>query len=596
MTHRLGTQLLVVLCGALAGCGSDGSTPAAGLVVEIGVLPLDAQRLEVAAFLDGTARQLSDDGGQAPGALLVQQKAGGTVTLGLQLSAGTLGVLAVEAKVYDGAGCQVAAGRGQGQAGQDSRIKVTLAQTLCNGTPPPPVTADLVHAWSKRYGSPGQNDSGTSVAVDGSGNVYVAGVVGGIAVDFEGTQVMPSWFRAKYRPGGKLEWAFQSGTSSFYPLIAVDNKDGSLYLAGSTASSGMVKCGDGSAYGDGQLIVAKFSPAGGCVKSKAFAVGGGFYARVLGIAVGADGVFLTGGFVGTSLDFGGGALKFAAAEDVFLAKLNKTDFTAAWAKSFGSTGGDTGYGVAVTPEGDVLLSGSFSGGVNFGGGTLFNPNSMTDAFLARYAGADGSHKWSISFGGGGNDAATAVAMDTNGNIAVAGYFDTTAAFNRGTADEKPLSAQGASGDGLVALLGDKGVYRWARALGGPMTDYGRSVVLDRGSVLVSGMFQGTADFGKGGRMSHGGQDLFLARYGLDGAWIWDGTYGGARDEDTSLFVGGFPAATGGALAVDGAGGAYVTGYSTSAVVNFGGDALNSSKADDPNSKDIFVLALKTAGP
>src|SRR3990170_6282915 len=71
-----------------------------------------------------------------------------------------------------------------------------------------------------------------------------------------------------------------------------------------------------------------------------------------------------------------------------------------WSKRFGSTIDDYGYAVAVDGNGDVLLTGSFQGTVNFGGGNLTSAG-LEDIFVAKYSGADGAHLWSKRFGSTG---------------------------------------------------------------------------------------------------------------------------------------------------------------------------------------------------
>src|SRR5512134_1652383 len=91
-----------------------------------------------------------------------------------------------------------------------------------------------------------------------------------------------------------------------------------------------------------------------------------------------------------------------------------------WSQCFGSAGASSrGFAVAVDGSGNVVLAGSFTGSVSFGGSTLTAQN--TDIVLAKYNPL-GAHVWSKRFGGMGADQAYAVAVDDAGNILVTGYF------------------------------------------------------------------------------------------------------------------------------------------------------------------------------
>ena len=70
-----------------------------------------------------------------------------------------------------------------------------------------------------------------------------------------------------------------------------------------------------------------------------------------------------------------------------------------WAVGVGGTDVDEGRGVALDPDGNIIITGSFTGRVDFGGGALVSAGS-TDIFVAKYT-QDGVHVWSRRFGGVG---------------------------------------------------------------------------------------------------------------------------------------------------------------------------------------------------
>jgi hypothetical protein len=90
-------------------------------------------------------------------------------------------------------------------------------------------------------------------------------------------------------------------------------------------------------------------------------------------------VLITGYFQGT-VDFGAGPLT-AVSWDVYVAKYSPAG-VCLLSERFGNADIQIGRSVAVAPvSGDVLVTGNFSGTIDFGGGTLTSAGSA-DIFLA----------------------------------------------------------------------------------------------------------------------------------------------------------------------------------------------------------------------
>jgi hypothetical protein len=159
---------------------------------------------------------------------------------------------------------------------------------------------------------------------------------------------------------------------------------------------------------------------------------------------------VTGYFRG-SVDFGGGALASAGGDDIFLARYSGSSGGYMWAKRFGSYDSDRGCGVALDGSGNVLVTGSFSDTVNFGGtalssgGTAGGQYGSFDSFIAKYSGT-GAYLWSESYGGLQNDMGRGVAVDPSGMTVATGSFQGSATF-RGI----PLTSAGL-GDAYLLRL------------------------------------------------------------------------------------------------------------------------------------------------
>jgi len=319
--------------------------------------------------------------------------------------------------------------------------------------------------------------------------------------------------------------------------------------------SGTVDFGGGALVSAGgyDIFLTKYSPTGTHLWSQRF----GSTGSDIGSSVATDpsgNVFVTGSFNGT-VDFGGGALVSAGATDIILAKYSPTG-TQLWSRRFGSTDTDYGYSVATDPSGNVFVTGSFNGTVDFGGGALVSAGGA-DIILARYS-PTGVHLWSQRLGDTSGDVGLSVGTDASGNVLVAGYFNGTADFGGG-----PLVSAG-SFDIFVAKYNSAGVHLWSQRFGDTGTDVMYSVVTDAsGDMFLTGYFAETVDFGGGALVSAGGNDIFLAKFSPNGIHRWSYRFGSTGND------------YGQSVATDPSGNVFVTGYFFG-TVDFGGGALVSA--------------------
>ncbi|MBI4699924.1 MAG: hypothetical protein HY744_01955 [Deltaproteobacteria bacterium] len=220
-----------------------------------------------------------------------------------------------------------------------------------------------------------------------------------------------------------------------------------------------------------------------------------------GVVSAADGAVLLAGYFMGAVDFGGGSLTSAGLWDMFVTKLDK-DGKHLWSKRFGDASYDYGYGITAAADGGVLLSGSFQGTVDFGGGPLTSADA--GIFVARFD-SDGTHLWSKRFGTG---VGRAIASSANGTVLLTGYFTGSADFGGGT-----LTSAG-SYDIFVAKFDKDGNHLWSKRIGDPSDQHGYAIAVDAsGAVLLTGAFKGSADFGGGPLTSAGDWDIFVAKLG-----------------------------------------------------------------------------------
>lgn len=425
------------------------------------------------------------------------------------------------------------------------------------------------HFWSRGMGG-NAIDGVVDVAVDAAGNTYVVGSFNNTA-DFGGSPLVSAGSTdavlAKYDVNGVHQWSqrFGSTGTDVAAGVAVDAAGG-VYITGSF--TGTVNFGGVGLISPGgtDAFLAKYDANGTHVWSQRF----GSTSNDAGACVDADtanNIVMGGTFVGT-VNFGGANLVGAGSTDLVLAKYNSAGVHQ-WSQGFGGTGSETSNGVHFGPSGDVFATGAFQNGVDFGGGVLTSAGS-NDIFVAKYNSA-GAHQWSHRFGSTASDGGVDLHTDGLGNLALSGFYNLTVDFGGG-----PLPAVGQ--DGFVVLFNSSGVHQWSRHFG----EGGNAVTVSpAGSVIVTGFFSGTANFGGSPVTSVGSSDIYLARFDVAGTHEWSVGLGSTSSE-TSL-----------GIETDAWNNVTVIGQFSGASINFGGTTLISN-----GSADAFVAKFgpESAGP
>ncbi|MEO5804693.1 MAG: SBBP repeat-containing protein, partial [Verrucomicrobiota bacterium] len=188
------------------------------------------------------------------------------------------------------------------------------------------------------------------------------------------------------------------------------------------------------------------------------------------------------------------------------------------------------------------------------------------------AGTPPEFLWAKGTGGSSDDYGNAVAVDSVGNSVQAGSFTGTGSF-LGT----NLVSSGVD-DIYLFKLNSNGALLWARRAGGSGSDEAYAVTLDStGNAFVAGRFTGTAAFGSTNLVSAGTHDMFLAKYDVDGNFLWARRAGGTNTDYAN------------GVSADANGNVFVTGVFSSAA-NFGGVTLTNA-----GNKDIFIAKYDGAG-
>jgi hypothetical protein len=198
------------------------------------------------------------------------------------------------------------------------------------------------------------------------------------------------------------------------------------------------------------------------------------------ITDGVDNVYIAGYFDGTEdFDPGDGIFtltanpSFAGPEsptvDAFVLKLNANG-QLVWAVSFGGDANDFAYGLALDPNGNVLVSGQFGRTADFdpGPAEFAITAKAGDNFVLKLSSA-GQFVWAKRFGGTTSlTYEMDVATDSSGNVYTAGWFSNTIDADPGVGTLNLTSA--GQEDVFITKLTATGDFSWAKSLGGPDAD------------------------------------------------------------------------------------------------------------------------------
>jgi hypothetical protein len=242
---------------------------------------------------------------------------------------------------------------------------------------------DGAYVWAKSWGDTGV-DSVNGVALDTAGNVLLTGVFAN-KIDFGQKTLMTAGgndlFVAKLDSGGTQVWsnAYGDAMSQSGTGIAAD-ASGFVFVTGTAAGSVTVGAGmtvgSGSAAQDG--FVMKLGPAGVTHWSLDLGQASGPV-----VAIDALANVIVGASFSGALDFGGAALSSAGSNDYAIGKLG-FDGSHVWSRSFGDAADQTLSKVAVGPRGEIAVAGGNIGTIDLGGGPLVSAG-QNDAIVAELA-------------------------------------------------------------------------------------------------------------------------------------------------------------------------------------------------------------------
>lgn len=290
---------------------------------------------------------------------------------------------------------------------------------------------------------------------------------------------------------------------------------------------------------------------------------------------------IVAGTLAAAADIDPGAAVVNLSAGTFVAKY-APDGTLVWGRQFP---GATIAKVATDGSNSIYIAGSFSGTVDFDprkGVHHLTAAGGTDAFVCKLS-TNGNFILAAPFGGKGDDAATALAVEYSGNMFVGGTFKARANFN-----PNGVYSIGNSGgsDGFISALDSAGLFRWAGSFAGSSDDGTSDLAVDdSGNVLATGRYLGSVDFDPG----HGTSSVNVAGTLQAYVFKWDST-GAFVFADG---IGGTGVTFGSAVTVDRDDNIYATGnFTGTADFDPGAGTFNLTA---PSTGQVYVSKLNSSG-
>ncbi|MBB5039714.1 SBBP repeat-containing protein [Prosthecobacter dejongeii] len=399
--------------------------------------------------------------------------------------------------------------------------------------------ASSLHAASPSFewvaaGGGLKNDKTRAVAVDTTGHVFWAGETtdAGTFGDSPRESLGGSdFFLAKTSPEGKTLWVRSLGGS----LIdrgygVVADAAGNAYVTGHYQSTDAQALGKPLPNaGDYDLFVAKYSPSGDLLWIRT--AGGAGYDYGHGIALDPQGhVVVTGAIAGEGKFGDQGVNAGQTSRAIFWAKYD-AEGSLLWVKTTSGKFSGSGHGIGTDAAGNLYIGGSGAGKGSAGSVAL--ETSIGQAAVVIKTSSQGEPLWASLISGTPSAGFHEITVDAAGAVTGVGMFKGRVKLGEQsyeTSNEK-------DNDGLVVHFSPEGKALWHQVIQGPGVDYCLGVATDAsGQVYVTGEFSATATFAGQTLTSLGGTDIYTAAFDAKGKLEWLLPNGGAKGDNAYTLV------------------------------------------------------------
>ena len=259
-----------------------------------------------------------------------------------------------------------------------------------------------------------------------------------------------------------------------------------------------------------------------------------------------------------------------------------------WGISLGSSSDDRANSIATDAQGNVYITGSFLGTVDFdpGPGTEYLTSGNCHDIFIQKLDSSGNLVWVKQIGNNNCQFSSSISLDTLNNIYIAGRFIGSLDVDPGI-NTNLISGFGAY-DMFTLKLDSIGQFLWVYHSGNNGWEAILSQTVDNaGNVYNLGQFGGTLDFDASSSSSvltsTNFSDIFIQKLDTDGNFLWVKQLGDSLSEER-----------GNQIAVDSSSNIYLTGLFLGEM-DFDPGINTNSLTSAAGSSDIFILKLDIHG-
>lgn len=294
----------------------------------------------------------------------------------------------------------------------------------------------LKSEWIRQFGSSAY-DVGNDITVDAQGNIYATGTTLG-QLGSESLGEADIWV-AKYDSEGTQQWLKQIGSGSWDAAKAIaKDTNGGIYIGGHTSGNLVGDTQETKAQGGSDAFVIKLDTNGSPVWKQLLGSSGHEVSNAV-VTDSQGNIYATGYTTGQLVEIP----EKTAISMAWLAKLDPQG-NKLWIKQLGDWGWTSANDVAVTPDGDIYITGVSNS----------NLGNKSDAWLAKYD-PEGNRLWVTHLCKSGESASHGVAVDSQGNVYMAGYVK-----------DEPAETISGWADAWIAKYDTRGNQQWFKQLGG----------------------------------------------------------------------------------------------------------------------------------
>ena len=414
------------------------------------------------------------------------------------------------------------------QPGNEYLVKVSLAGK----------NDVLTDGWAKRSGSFFE-DIGYSLCTTSDGSILSTGSFQGFA-NFGSTTIqlnsqgVEDVFILKIRPDGSPEWA--KGIGGFGKDVGkkiLSLSDDSFIVVGNFENTIIFEPSNQNeqtliSNGSSDIFIARYLADGTFVSASSFGGIGNDVVNDATLTI-LNEIILSGSF-SNSISFGTFELFSNGLTDVFIASITPLGL-AQWATSFGGSNSDFGQGVGVSIDGSVYVAATVKGAFPIGSFTIVSNGFDANAVVVKYSPTK-TVEWIEQIGGVFDETATALQVDKNNDIIVAGTFVGNFSYQN-----KFFISTGLDDIFLFKFDKEKN-FLWSNTFGGTNFDKINSIFTDKtSSIYLAGFVQNLTSFGNSDLTVYGSKDVLIAKYSPNGTNEWAITAGGnVVDEAYDVFV------------------------------------------------------------